>query len=175
MEHQSLRGKRSFRTDCNWQLLILAESNMTISSRTPEGDPNACLICGNQFRLEKSIVGNDAPCPHCGCLLFFDSSDDGDGDSDLTREFLRTLQPPSQATINRLDSDFLEQRHAIVLGMHGTRNVVGLTDLDLITIDEIKEHVSPSILVIQITHDFYSANVFRQRQRLRKQKTPKSH
>jgi DNA-directed RNA polymerase subunit RPC12/RpoP len=44
---------------------------MTISSRTPEGDPNQCPICGHHVRLEPSIDTRDAPCPSCGHLLWF--------------------------------------------------------------------------------------------------------
>ncbi|MBO0701275.1 MAG: hypothetical protein J2P46_22950 [Zavarzinella sp.] len=47
---------------------------MTISSRTPEGDPNQCPICGHHVRIEPSLDTRDAPCPRCGHLLWF--SDD---------------------------------------------------------------------------------------------------
>jgi hypothetical protein len=44
---------------------------MNISSRTPEGEPNSCPICGNDVRMEPSSGFRDAPCPHCGHLLRF--------------------------------------------------------------------------------------------------------
>lgn len=44
---------------------------MVISSRTPEGDPNQCPICGHHVRIEPSIDTRDAPCPSCGHLLWF--------------------------------------------------------------------------------------------------------
>src|SRR5262245_36672900 len=44
---------------------------MTISSRTPEGTPNRCTLCGYDCRLEPSIDTHDAPCPACGHLLWF--------------------------------------------------------------------------------------------------------
>src|SRR5437867_6718482 len=44
---------------------------MTISSRTPEGDPNRCPLCGHDLRLEPSWPTSDAPCPHCGNLVWF--------------------------------------------------------------------------------------------------------
>jgi hypothetical protein len=44
---------------------------MTISSRTPEGLPNRCPVCGGDVRLEPSHPAGDAPCPHCGHLLWF--------------------------------------------------------------------------------------------------------
>jgi hypothetical protein len=46
---------------------------MVISSRTPEGDPNRCDVCGNDLRIEPSTVPTrDAPCPHCGQFLWFE-------------------------------------------------------------------------------------------------------
>jgi len=44
---------------------------MTISSRTPEGDPNQCPVCGHDDRIEPSLGTRDAPCPCCGHLLWF--------------------------------------------------------------------------------------------------------
>lgn len=44
---------------------------MMISSRTPEGQPNSCPLCGADVVLEPSILIGDAPCPHCGQLLWF--------------------------------------------------------------------------------------------------------
>jgi hypothetical protein len=42
-----------------------------ISSRTPEGAPNRCPICRSAIRIEPSRPFGDAPCPNCGCLLWF--------------------------------------------------------------------------------------------------------
>ena len=44
---------------------------MTISSRTPEGGPNRCPVCGHTFRIEPSRPLGDAPCPACATLLWF--------------------------------------------------------------------------------------------------------
>jgi hypothetical protein len=44
---------------------------MTVSSRTPEGLPNHCPVCGNDLLIEPSRPAGDAPCPHCGHLLWF--------------------------------------------------------------------------------------------------------
>jgi hypothetical protein len=44
---------------------------MTISSRTPEGLPNQCPVCRNEVRIGPSQPFGDAPCPHCGTLLWF--------------------------------------------------------------------------------------------------------
>jgi hypothetical protein len=44
---------------------------MVISSRTPEGVPNRCPICGSQIRIEPSLPARDAPCPNCGSLVWF--------------------------------------------------------------------------------------------------------
>ena len=47
---------------------------MVISSRTPEGRPNRCPICGADFRLMPSLPPGDAPCPHCGTLVRFSAA-----------------------------------------------------------------------------------------------------
>jgi hypothetical protein len=44
---------------------------MVVSSRTPEGSPNRCPVCGSFVRLEPSLLFGDAPCPACGQLLWF--------------------------------------------------------------------------------------------------------
>ncbi len=44
---------------------------MVISSRTPDGWPNECPICGHSILILPSPNTLDAPCPHCGHLLWF--------------------------------------------------------------------------------------------------------
>ncbi len=44
---------------------------MVISSRTPEGEPNHCPVCGKSVRIDPSPLFGDAPCPNCGHLLWF--------------------------------------------------------------------------------------------------------
>jgi hypothetical protein len=44
---------------------------MVASSRTPEGTPNRCPVCKKAIEIEPSMPFGDAPCPHCGCLLWF--------------------------------------------------------------------------------------------------------
>lgn len=49
---------------------------MNIASRTPEGQPNNCPVCGAHVCIEPSPALNeghygDAPCPNCGTLLWF--------------------------------------------------------------------------------------------------------
>ena len=44
---------------------------MMISSRTPEGQPIPCPLCGANVVIEPSILVGDAPCPRCGQLLWF--------------------------------------------------------------------------------------------------------
>jgi signal recognition particle GTPase len=44
---------------------------MTISSRTVEGRPNRCPVCRRRLRLSPSWPSRDAPCPHCGSLVWF--------------------------------------------------------------------------------------------------------
>ena len=45
---------------------------MPPSSRTPEGEPYLCPICGKNTQTDPSTTPiRDAPCPHCGHLLVF--------------------------------------------------------------------------------------------------------
>jgi hypothetical protein len=44
---------------------------MTISSRTPEGEPGKCPLCRSDVRVEPSVLFGDATCPNCGTLLWF--------------------------------------------------------------------------------------------------------
>jgi acyl carrier protein len=50
---------------------------MNISSRTPEGEPNCCPVCGKTTLIEPSSPVLDAPCPSCGTLLWFVKSGNG--------------------------------------------------------------------------------------------------
>ena len=50
---------------------------MTVSSRTPEGQPNRCPICDHKIIIEPSQPFGDAPYPSCGQLLWFTRLQDG--------------------------------------------------------------------------------------------------
>jgi acyl carrier protein len=78
-------------------------SDSTISSRTPEGTPNRCPVCGNEVIVEPSQLVGDAPCPHCGQLLWF----------------LRTTEGPSFWRYEEADEiqDRLKARIAEQLGV----------------------------------------------------------
>lgn len=51
---------------------------MNISSRTPEGSPNRCTLCGAEVMLEPSLAG-DGPCPACNQLLWWFAARRADG------------------------------------------------------------------------------------------------
>jgi acyl carrier protein len=42
---------------------------MPIASRTPEGDPFSCRVCGAVDRVEPSPLVGDAVCPRCGSYI----------------------------------------------------------------------------------------------------------
>ncbi len=44
---------------------------MTISSRTPEGLPHRCPLCGKDSAVDPSLPGGDSTCPRCGHLLWW--------------------------------------------------------------------------------------------------------
>jgi hypothetical protein len=43
---------------------------MIVSTRTPDGEPFRCPMCGKASTLEASVPPGDAACPHCGGLLW---------------------------------------------------------------------------------------------------------
>jgi len=43
---------------------------MFISTRTPEGLPFRCPVCGAEGRISPSLPGLDATCPACGSLMW---------------------------------------------------------------------------------------------------------
>ena len=47
---------------------------MTAASRTTEGLPSECLVCGKKVWILPSVPLGDATCPHCGHLLWFPES-----------------------------------------------------------------------------------------------------
>jgi excisionase family DNA binding protein len=61
-----------FRPAVSWAMQSVQRSKMNPSSRTPEGERNSCPVCGHEVHLEPSHPPGDAPCPHCGQLLWFD-------------------------------------------------------------------------------------------------------
>jgi hypothetical protein len=65
---------------------------MKPSSRTPEGEPNCCPICGNKLRLEPSDPPGDAPCPFCGCLLWFRAVAGSGSDDEIIEETPRWIR-----------------------------------------------------------------------------------
>src|SRR5262245_16195391 len=44
---------------------------MVVSSRTPEGTPHHCPVCGKTSTVEPSYPGGDSCCPNCGQLLWW--------------------------------------------------------------------------------------------------------
>src|SRR5688572_25145055 len=42
---------------------------MNVSSRTPEGDPHRCAICGRVVVMETEEPLGDSVCPRCGALF----------------------------------------------------------------------------------------------------------
>jgi acyl carrier protein len=44
---------------------------MAVSSRTPEGTPHRCRVCGKMSAVEPSCPGGDSCCPNCGQLLWW--------------------------------------------------------------------------------------------------------
>ena len=59
---------------------------MSISSRTPDGFPCRCRVCGALFTAELSKGLSDTSCPGCGNLVVMDTTEPVDTHSLLQRE-----------------------------------------------------------------------------------------
>jgi len=62
-------------------------------SRTPEGKPNQCPVCGASLNPEPSQPAGDATCPNCGSLVWFPAND-ADAEGAIFGEALN--QPESE-------------------------------------------------------------------------------
>jgi anti-sigma B factor antagonist len=89
---------------------------MVISSRTPEGRPNACPVCGSLVRIEPSDPSGDAPCPCCGHLLWFAWEDLGP---------IQVLRP----TGSRLDAESLDRLMGWLEARPGARLILDLGEV----------------------------------------------
>ena len=70
---------------------------MNVSSRTPEGFPSECPLCGASTNLEFSQPPGDAVCPNCGSLVWLSAK----LLSAIQRQFVELLD----VAVNRITAD----------------------------------------------------------------------
>ncbi|HVA45450.1 MAG TPA: hypothetical protein VNH11_03615 [Pirellulales bacterium] len=100
----------------------------TISSRTPEGEPNVCPVCEAVIAIEPSSPFGDAPCPRCGTLLWFVNTEHG---------------------LRLLDAELVEQvRQRLTERFGESVFEIGLTDsLDIVElVMELEEEIDHEVL-----------------------------
>ena len=131
---------------------------MVNSSRTPEGLPASCPVCGSHFKIEPSDPAGDAPCHRCGHLLWFTWEDRGD-----VEVFRPTVSLLSRESLDSfLDSVAIRPGVQLVLDLE--RRAV-LLQFSAVPIDQSQEkgqtvggrvsiqHVYPDLLeVFRVTH-----------------------
>ncbi|MCA8989115.1 MAG: acyl carrier protein [Planctomycetaceae bacterium] len=82
---------------------------MNVSSRTPEGFPGHCPLCGALNEIEFSDPAGDAPCPSCGHLLWLSARLLSDFQNRLSNEFdVPFDQITPEAAFDELGADSLE-------------------------------------------------------------------
>ena len=102
---------------------------MVISSRTPEGPPNRCPVCGCYTNIEPSNPAGEAPCPQCGNLLWFASED------------LAGIQVVKPAG-SRIEPESLETLIDWVAMRSGTRLVIDLSDVEYVTSSDLAKLIN---------------------------------
>ncbi len=89
---------------------------MIISSRTPEGRPKRCPVCGSEVVIEPSDPPGDAACPTCGHLIWFDQGE-------------RRDEQVIHLTERRIQPESLDAAFEAAASMPGTRFVVDFSDV----------------------------------------------
>ena len=84
---------------------------MEPSTRTPEGEPNRCPVCGKPLRIEPSRPPGDAPCPHCGHLLWFGPKKRDSYEKEAVKQESGVLEPVELAR-NKFDQEELAKQEA---------------------------------------------------------------
>jgi anti-anti-sigma factor len=102
---------------------------MVISSRTPEGTPNRCPVCGTQPKIEPSEPAGDAPCPRCGHLLWFTWEDLGD---------LQVIKPTNRV----LDAESLESLWDALTVRRGVSLTLDLSDVQYMSSEALSKLIS---------------------------------
>jgi acyl carrier protein len=100
---------------------------MVISSRTPEGEPGRCPLCGSDVRIEPSPLFGDAPCPNCGALLWFV------GGSDESRLFFEYVAAEviRERVLEILAAEMRRSKHELEANPPRVEDV-GLDSLELV-------------------------------------------
>ena len=98
---------------------------MDIASRTPEGFPAKCPLCGKQNQVEPVAPMGDAVCAHCGFLLWPIDSDNGPAADDVIKrlhEIGLTFDTDDEGQITKLyvsGHRFNDKNLLILSGING--------------------------------------------------------
>jgi anti-anti-sigma factor len=93
---------------------------MVICSRTPEGWPHRCPVCGFDLDIEPADPPGDAPCSRCGHLLWFTWKD---------LEDVQVFKPTSKL----LHAESLDSLAESVLMRPGMRLVLDLSEVQYLS------------------------------------------
>jgi anti-anti-sigma factor len=97
---------------------------LVTSSRTPEGSPNLCPVCGSLVEIEPSDPAGGATCPRCGHLRVFTSEDLGE---------VQFIKP----TCAVLDPDYVDRLKHAFSEKQGVQLVLDLSHIQYIRSDTL--------------------------------------
>lgn len=123
---------------------------MTPSTRTPEGEPNRCPVCGAVVSLDPSRPPGDAPCPNCGHLLWFGEAVGPSVSASPADEFRRLLEDlsPHPEVANRVRENI---RHWILSNEGGIRTLFGgdLSEKERLVLERLLDGKSVAEIVTE--------------------------
>jgi len=136
---------------------------MEISSRTPEGWFNVCPICGKSLQIEPSFPSCDAPCPHCGHLLWFSPSADivapistfNDRSLNLAAISLPQSSEIPDSVIHLIPASVVREKRVLPFSESGDTLVVALSDpFDQETVEMLRFILNRRVLGVLVREDW---------------------
>ena len=143
---------------------------MEISSRTPEGRFNVCPICSKSLRIEPSFPSCDAPCPHCGHLLWFSPLSDivapistfDDRSLDLAAVSLPESFEIPDYVVHLIPASVARERRVLPLSESANALVVAISyPLDQEAVEMLRFILNRRVLAVVVRKDWLDQQIHR--------------
>lgn len=110
---------------------------MTVSTRTPEGQPGKCPLCDAAIVVELSVLFGDAICPQCGHLVWFFQA------AEVTHVFDSQKSVPSRERVSDIVAERLGVDSDLIVNNPTFVSDLGVDSLDLVElVMELEEELN---------------------------------